>query len=105
MYTVDDRDRVVELTDVPQSSVGAPCPVVVASEHELIIAYFLQEIPSDWDGTTVRVVGVDSTGEPAATVRFVSPHATFECIAEGYTSDLTSGSLRDVAARACQKLR
>jgi len=76
MYTIDSHDRVVELRDVPQSSVGAPCPVVVASEHHLFVAYLVQEAPAGWDGTTVRVVGPDTTGEPAAMIRFVNYYAT-----------------------------
>jgi hypothetical protein len=76
MYTVDSRDRVVELRDVPQSSVGAPCPVVVASEHDLFVAYLVQHTPAGWDGTSVRVVAPDSMHEPAAMVRFDKFHAT-----------------------------
>jgi hypothetical protein len=32
MYRVDERDRVTELRDFPQSSVGAPIPLVLADE-------------------------------------------------------------------------
>lgn len=70
MYSVDERDRVVELRDAPQSSVGAPCPLVLASERALFLAYYLEDRRPDWDGTTVRIVGVDSIDEPAAVVRF-----------------------------------
>jgi hypothetical protein len=34
MYEVDDQDTVVELSDVPQSSVGAPCPMLLVGEHQ-----------------------------------------------------------------------
>jgi len=37
MYEVDLKDRVVELEGVPQSSVGAPIPVVLAGEHDVMI--------------------------------------------------------------------
>ena len=47
MYSVDDRDRVQELRDIPQSSVGAPCPVVLASQQATLVAYFLQGAPVD----------------------------------------------------------
>jgi hypothetical protein len=76
MYTVDDRDRVTELSDVPQSSVGAPCPLILASEQESLVAYFVQESPAAWDGKSVRVVATDSLGEPAALVRFLRMRAT-----------------------------
>jgi hypothetical protein len=35
VYEVDDRDRVVRLRDLLQSSVGAPLPVVVAREDRM----------------------------------------------------------------------
>lgn len=68
MYTVDDLDRVKEITDFPQSSVGAPLPTVVATEHQTFLIFYLQERPSDWDGTSVRVVDMDSDDEPLAIV-------------------------------------
>jgi hypothetical protein len=171
MYTVDSRDRVVELRDVPQSSVGAPCPIIVASEQELLVAYLVQDVPAGWDGTSVRVVGADSADEPAAMVRFekyyatmfgppndeaftghplaarglhpygafevvdsswvrqlermnsVHPYhrpeqykscrhfvlafhdSTFECVAEGYTTQLASGPLNKLAAQAAASLK
>lgn len=75
-YVVDERDSVIELHDLPQSSVGAPCPIVLAGEHSLAVAYFPQDTPADWDGTTVRVVGPGTSGEPAIIVRFARPYAS-----------------------------
>lgn len=69
MYVVDGNDKVVELKDLPQSCVGAPCPVVLAGEHHLCVSYFLQDTPTDWDGRSVSVVGPGSH-RPAAIVRF-----------------------------------
>jgi hypothetical protein len=68
MYSVDARDTVVELKDTPQSSVGAPCPIVLATEHELHLAYYLQNTPPGWDGTSITVVDESSGGEPVAVV-------------------------------------
>jgi hypothetical protein len=76
MYVIDKRDMVVELRDLPQSSVGAPCPVVLVGEHCLSVAYFVQNAPPGWDGTTVRVVGHETPGEPASIVRFIRPYAS-----------------------------
>jgi hypothetical protein len=76
MYVIDEHDQVVPLDDLPQSSVGAPCPVVLAEEGRLVVAFFVQETPADWDGTTARMVGSDSPGEPAAIVRFTGPRAS-----------------------------
>lgn len=70
MYTVDHRDRVVKLRDIPQSDVGAPCPLVLASEGALVVAYHVPNAPLGWDGTSVRIVGPDTADEPAALVRF-----------------------------------
>jgi hypothetical protein len=76
MYSIDDRDRVVELRGLPQSSVGAPCPVVVASEHELIVTYLVESTPPGWDAPSVRMVGTDTADAPAAVVRFQGSRAT-----------------------------
>lgn len=69
MYTIDGRDRVVELTDVPQSSVGAPLPMVMASESGLILAYYLQE-EGPWDGVPRLVTPEDR--QRCAVIRFES---------------------------------
>ena len=70
MYSVDELDRVVPLDDVPQSSVGAPLPAVLCDERRLLLAYLLQEDTSDWNGTSVRTVDLESPGEPLALVEF-----------------------------------
>jgi hypothetical protein len=69
VYRVDRRDKVVELGDVPQSSIGAPLPTVVADEHRVFLIYLLEILEPGWDGSTVRVVDADSS-EPAAIVEF-----------------------------------
>lgn len=71
MYDVKN-DKVVELKDIPQSSMGAPIPIVVSGEHDAVVAYYLQNTPSDWDGKSTRVVSQDSAGEPVALVKFSS---------------------------------
>jgi hypothetical protein len=70
MYQVDDRDRVIELSEVPQSSVGAPLPVVLSDEHTLLLAYLVQEPTSSWDHMSVRLVGPDTLIERLALVEF-----------------------------------
>jgi hypothetical protein len=55
--------------ELPQSSVGAPLPHVIADEHILLIGYIVQVSDPDWDGTTVRIVGPDSDGETCALVK------------------------------------
>ena len=72
MYNIGilSKDSVHELKDIPQSSVGAPCPMVLADEHHLYVFYYLQNTPEDWDGSTVRVVGPETRGEPVAIITF-----------------------------------
>ena len=53
MYTVDELDTVVELEDVPQSSVGAPCPMILCGEHSVHLAYF-REFPNEDEMESVR---------------------------------------------------
>ena len=77
MYTVDERDRVEEIRDVPQSSIGAPLPVVVADEHHVFLAYLVEATDPSWDGRTVRSVGYLSAEEIVAIVTFARPRAHF----------------------------
>ena len=70
VYAVDERDRVVPLDDLPQSSVGAPCPLVMQDEHAVVVAYYLDAPPPGWTGETVRIVDPEVSDEPAALVIF-----------------------------------
>ena len=42
MYSVDERDKVIEIRTVPQSSVGAPSPIILSDEHRILLAYIIQ---------------------------------------------------------------
>src|SRR5580765_28621 len=77
MYSVDHKDKVLELQNAPQSSVGAPCPMILAGEGYLYLAYLIQDTPAGWDGSTVRVVAEDTSGEPVALVSFTHIYAHF----------------------------
>lgn len=77
MYAIDGRDRVLPLKDVPQSSVGAPLPVVIASEVDVSLAFLLATAGPDSDGSSVRVVDGDSNDEPIAIIRFQRCYAHF----------------------------
>lgn len=70
MYEIDEKDQVVPLQDVPQSSVGAPLPLVMADEHRIVLAYYLQVPQPVWDGSWVRMVDPVTSDEPIALVRF-----------------------------------
>jgi hypothetical protein len=73
MFSLRSAERVVDLEGFPQSSVGAPCPAIVATEHSLAVLFYVDEPDPSWDGTDVRMVGVESCGEPAAVVTFERP--------------------------------
>lgn len=75
MYQVDENDRVIELKDMPQSSIGAPIPFVMSDERTVVLAYYLENVPKNWDWTTVRIVGLDTEGEPVALVQLKGYHA------------------------------
>jgi hypothetical protein len=61
MYTVDKRDRVRELTDVPFPSSDAPDPLVLADEGALVVSY----IPAT---PSTKQAGVSSPVEAAVIV-------------------------------------
>jgi hypothetical protein len=69
-YTIDERDKVQALKDFPQSSVGAPMPVIFASEQTLFVLFYLELRNPNWDGKSVKVVSLDTSDEPIAVVRF-----------------------------------
>jgi len=75
MYEVDERDRVLELKDFPQSSVGAPLPCILSDVHRVILAYIIEERDPAWDGSNVRVIDPVTSDEPIAIVRFNLPYA------------------------------
>ena len=67
MYQVDEKDKVIELKDIPQSSVGAPLPIVLSDEHKTLITYLLQDEPN-WNNPTIE--DFERTGESIAIVEF-----------------------------------
>ncbi len=70
MYEIDEQDELIEIQDLPQSSIGAPIPMIACDEHALLLAYYIENVPDDWDGTSVRVVGPDSNDETVALLKF-----------------------------------
>ena len=72
MYQVDEKDKVIELENVPQSSVGSPLPIILSDEHRILLAYMAQDTPSDWDGSYVHTVNPITSDEPLALVEFSS---------------------------------
>jgi hypothetical protein len=69
MYEVDGSDRVVTLEGIPQSSVGAPLPLILANEQRVVLAYYINTTDPSWDGQTVRILNQERSDEPIAIVR------------------------------------
>ena len=72
MYEVDEKDRVVPLESVPQSSVGAPLPLILADENRVALAYYVQSRNSEWDGRSTRILDPVTSNEPLALIQFRS---------------------------------
>ncbi len=70
MYTPNGNDIVKEIHDLPQSSIGAPCPLVIASEHQVAICYYLENKSEDWDGSYIKMVDQTTSSEPLAIIEF-----------------------------------
>ncbi len=49
--------------------------MVLSGEHDLLLVYYLQNTPEDWDGESVRMVSADTEGEPIAIVKLVNCYA------------------------------
>jgi hypothetical protein len=75
MYTIDQNDRIVVLREIPRSSIGAPCPVILADELTLVLAFYIgSKVPPGWDGIP-REISIDSTSESVALITFQCPCA------------------------------
>lgn len=67
MYTVDDLDEVVAL-DAPHSNIGAPLPLILADDSTAVLAYYLEDTPPHWDGSSIRVMTHESVDQFAIVV-------------------------------------
>src|SRR5262245_18529904 len=63
MYIVDQLDRPVELEGIPLPDPGAPCPIVFAEEHQLVLSYWVRDEPPH-----------PPAAAPLAIVRFCRPY-------------------------------
>ena len=43
MYQVDKKDKVFKLHEVPKFDIGAPIPVVLATDVDLVLAYYVSQ--------------------------------------------------------------
>ena len=130
MYSVDEKDRVISIQDIPQSSVGAPLALV---RFSLCYASLFGP-PNDeaFDGHPLAQRGLKPYGafviEHSSWVRqleqmnAVHPYhkparflarkhyvlsfhdSTFECVADGYTVELYDSSISEILPRMLELL-
>ena len=70
MYEVDDLDRVIALDGIPPSDTGAPLPIVLADENNLLIAYITSSPDPNWDGRIAESVSPTTPYRSVAVVEF-----------------------------------
>src|SRR5262249_17826081 len=77
MYTVSPDDRPRQISSTPQSSIGAPSPMLVVGEHTLRLAYYVEErrLSQEWRDAPIRPNEPGDTDEICAVVRFTRPYA------------------------------
>ena len=71
MYVSDGRDTIAALPAMPQSSVGAPLPVVLADEDQLMVAYLGEPLLDQSSTGVVHVVNPATQGQTIVLVEFV----------------------------------
>jgi hypothetical protein len=63
MYPIDERDRVVELDDIPKPVTGAPEPIVVADEQAVVVSY-VAEYPNKFCSVRFHLAHTHLFGAP-----------------------------------------
>jgi hypothetical protein len=71
------KEKLIAVEDAPQSDVGAPLPCIVSSEHTLCLAYIMQIVDSNWDGSYVNIIGPDTENGQVAIIQFEMAYAHF----------------------------
>ena len=67
MYVVDMLDTVLQLHDAPWPDAGAPLPVVLCNEHDVLLAY----IVAAREAGGIREVSPKTSGVPIAIIKFL----------------------------------
>lgn len=63
MYAVDEQDTLIRLSEFPRPDSGAPCPIIMAEEHRLVLAYWEIDDPP-----------YEAPTAPLAVIRFERPY-------------------------------
>jgi hypothetical protein len=100
LYTPDERDAAIELTDFPRPLSGAPLPTILATEHRLLLAYYTTlwepEPPSNKRSKMPVLVG-ESTLGTIAIVDFRPPASFFSVPVSNETFDAHPLAFRGLA--------
>ncbi len=74
MYEIDKLDKVIHLSGVPQSSVGAPTPYVLAVEGVAVLAY-MTRVVEIWQMNREELAAKKDFRDEWALIRFAMAHA------------------------------
>lgn len=77
VYRLTGKDDVIRLEGIPQSSIGAPNPTLIAGEHSITLIYYVEDTPENWDGTSTRIITTGSSNEPIAIISFQLSYAHY----------------------------
>lgn len=77
MYSVDGRDTVVALQEMPQPSPTAPVPEIYVAEDKILLAFFVEGMPAEHVDAAAHELGVRMLGKPVALVTFLSPYVHY----------------------------
>jgi hypothetical protein len=97
MYSVDDQDLVIPFLGVPHHDPGAPLPIVLASDNDLVIGYHTASLTSDeyatvqFHGAIAHYFGSPNdealTGHPLA-ARGLGSYGVFEVVRSSWIRSL-----------------
>ncbi len=75
MYSIDARDTVNPFPAAPQCSAGAPCPLVLADDDRVLVAYYSEPPATASPPTAPLEVAPTTSDLPVAIAVFASPLA------------------------------
>ena len=70
MYDIDSQDQLVELSEFPRCDVGAPAPVVIATDFDVFLSYVIADNEIRWNDKIRPPLPDEEYTERRAVVRF-----------------------------------
>jgi hypothetical protein len=117
LYTPDDRDMVFEATDFQSPLDGAPLPTVFATEHRLLLAYYIKlwqpepppnkrlSMPTLVDQSSLGTIAVVDFRRPAAFFSVPVSNETFDAHPFAFRGLTSSGVFRVEDSSWIRRLR